>query len=71
MTCENSKDRGCHLLSLTRSRQRADSGPACLDTIRREIKTATLNKHVPTHVTADLNNGAIFSGKQQLVVHGS
>lgn len=53
-------------------RGRADSGGARLDAIVTEIKAATLHRHVPTYVTADLNNGAIFSrgGGQLLVCNG-
>lgn len=36
-----------------------------------EIKATAFNKHVPTYVKDDLNNGAIFSCKQQLAVQGS
>lgn len=59
------------MLSPTWNRQRADSGTTCLDAIRTDIKAAAFNEHVPTYVTADLNNGAIFSRRQQLVAHGS
>lgn len=71
MTCEHSEDRGRHLLSLTWNRQRTDSGRACLDTIVTEVRAAKFDEHVPAHVTADLNNGAIFSRRQQLVAQGS
>lgn len=63
--------RDCHLLSLIWNRGRTDSGGTCLDTIVTEIKAVTFNKHVPTYVTADLNNGAIFSRWEQLVVRSS
>ena len=70
-TCENSEDRGHHLLSLMWSRQRTESGRACLDAIVTEVKAAAFDERVPAHVTADLNNGAIFSRRQQLVAQGS
>lgn len=69
-TYENSQDRDRHLLLLTWNRRRTDSDRTSLDAIMTEIKAATFNKHVPTHVRADLNNGAIFSRGQQLVIHG-
>lgn len=71
MTCENSQDRARHLLSLTWNGQGTDSDRTCLDAIVAKIKSAAFKKHVPTHVTADLNNGVIFRRRQQLFIHGS
>lgn len=70
MTCENSQNSDHHLLSSSWNRQRTDSDRTCLDAITTEIKSAAFNRHVPTHVTADLNNGAIFRRRQQLLTHG-